>query len=130
MYIIKHGRIDVFMNRYGSNKEYKKLLKVISTDHHTEVADNIYGYTTAFSNRPVRLEAIAKEFTSTYSVNSEEFLECMRQNRFDFEYYHEVKSRIDQSSFCEEWEAPAIKNIREHYSPSRIIIIKKFRRSL
>ncbi len=58
------------MNRYGSNQEYRKLLKVINTAAHAEVSDNIYGYTTAFSNRTVRLDAIAKEFTSTYSVNS------------------------------------------------------------
>lgn len=59
------------MNRYGSNQEYRKLLRVINTATHAEVSDNIYGYTSAFSNRPVRLHAIAKEFTSTYSVNSD-----------------------------------------------------------
>jgi hypothetical protein len=118
------------MNRYNSNQEHRKLLKVVNTKTHDDVSDNIYGYTTVFSNRPVRLEAIAKEFTSTYSVNNCEFLECIRQNVHDFEYYHEIKCRIDQSSFCEEWEAPSIKNIREHFAPSRIILIKKFRKML
>lgn len=74
VYVVKRGRVDVFMNRYGNSQEYRKLLKVINTATHSEVADNIYGYTTAFSNRPVRLEAVAKEFTSTYSVTREEFL--------------------------------------------------------
>lgn len=102
------------MNRYGSNQEHKKVLRVIDTSKssHLEVTDNIYGYTTIFSNRPVRLEAMAKDFTSTYSVNRDDILFCVNQNTSDFEYFHEVKCRIDQSLFCEEWEAPAIKNIR------------------
>lgn len=114
------------MNRYGSNQDHRRLLKVIDSARHADVADNIYGYTTVFSNRAVRLEAVAKEFTSTYSVTKEEFLDCVRQNVNDFEYFHEIKCRIDQSSFCEEWEAPSIKNIREHFVPSRIIVIKKY----
>lgn len=118
------------MNRYGANQQYRKLLKVIDTADYIEVSDNIYGYTTVFSNRIVKLEGIAKEFTSTYSVNKEEFIECIRQNVFDFQYYHEIKCRIDQSSFCEEWETPSIRNIREHYCPSRIILIKKYRNKL
>lgn len=48
----------------------------------------------------------------------------------DHEYFHEIKCRIDQSFFCEEWEAPSIKNIREHYAPSRTVLIKKYRNNL
>lgn len=54
-------------------------------------------------------------------------MHCVSLNSKDFEYYHEIKCKIDQSSFCEEWEAPAIKNIREHYIPSKIFLIKKYR---
>lgn len=72
------------MNKYGTNQEYRKLLKVIDTRKLQEVSNNIYGYTTAFSNRPVNLEAIANDFTSTYSVSKEEFLECIYQNTQDF----------------------------------------------
>lgn len=73
---------------------------------------------------------MAKDFTSTYSVDKKDILFCVNQNTCDFEYFHEIKCRIDQSQFCEEWEAPAIKNIREHYCPSRFLIIKKYRKVL
>lgn len=51
----------------------------------------------------------------------------MDLDKRDNEYYHEIKCRIDQSTFCEEWEAPSINNIREHYIPSKIFLIKKYR---
>ena len=62
------------MNRFGGS-EHRKLLKIIDTSKaRTEVLDNIYNYTTVFSNRSVKLDAIAKEFTSTYSVTKDQFL--------------------------------------------------------
>ena len=93
------------MKRYGHDQEHRKVLKVIdmSEKNQAEVCDNVYGYTLVFSNRPAKLEALAKDFTSTYSINKEDFICCVNQNHKDFEYYHEVKSRIDQSIFCEEW---------------------------
>ena len=132
IYIIKKGRVDISMNRYRSNQEHLKVMKVINTKtkSHVEVSDNIFGYTAVFSNRPVRLVAVAKDFTSTYSVSKSDILFCVHQNHSDFEYYHEIKSRIDQSIFCEEWEAPSIKNVREHYCPSHILIIKKHRKEM
>lgn len=102
------------MNRYGSDQEHRKVLKIIDTKNkeHLPVTDNVYGYTAVFSNRPVKLEAVAKVFTSTYSVNKEDIEFAIKQNEKDYEYYHEIKCRIDQSNLCEEFEAPAIKNIR------------------
>ena len=118
------------MNRYKTDEEHRKVLRTIDTSkrHPHEVTDNIYGYTSVFSNRPVTLEAIAKSFTSTYSVSQEDLFLCIGKTQADFEYYHEIKSRIDQSSICEEWEAPDIKNIREHYCPSLILVIKKYKK--
>ena len=55
IFIIKQGKVKVFMNRFGSNSNQKKLLKIITIDPFSEVTDNLYGYTTAFSNRPVYL---------------------------------------------------------------------------
>lgn len=136
LFIVKHGRIDVFMTRFagpqerGCGQERRKLLKVIASAGRAEVSDNVYGYTAAFSNRGVRLEAVAAEFTSTYSVAAEEFLAAVRRNAHDFEYFHEVKSRIDQGAFSEQWEAPAINNIREHFAPSKIVVIKKYRSNI
>lgn len=73
VYIIRKGKIDITMNRYGSDQEHRKVLKVIDTalKPNLQVYDNIYGYTVVFSNRPVKLEAIAKDFTSTYSVDKD-----------------------------------------------------------
>jgi hypothetical protein len=73
---------------------------VIIADGTKNVCNNIYGYTSTFSNRPVKLWAIAKEFTSTYSLSREAFLECIRPTSTDHEYFHEIKCRIDQSFFC------------------------------
>ena len=114
VYIIKKGHIDISMNRYASDQEQSKVLRKIKMGDRLkiEVSDNLYGYTAVFSNRPVKLEATAKDFTSTFSVSKEDILFCIAQSTQDFEYYHEIKCRIDQSAFCEEWEAPAIKNIR------------------
>lgn len=100
------------MSRFGSNQDQRKLLRVISIEADAGVSNNIYGYTVAFSNRPVRLEAVASEFSSTYSISKEHFMQCVNLDKRDFEYYHEIKCRIDQAAFCEEWEAPAIKNVR------------------
>jgi len=103
IYIIKRGRVAISMNRYGSDQEHRKVLKIIDShkSEHLTVTDNIYGYTAVFSNRPVKLEAVSKDFTSTYSVTKEEFEFAIRQNDKDYEYYHEIKCRIDQSNFCE-----------------------------
>ena len=65
-----------------------------------EVSNNIYGYTAAFSNRKVKLEATAVDFTSTFSVSKEDILYCIGKHEQDFEYFHEIKGRIDQSTFC------------------------------
>ena len=69
------------MNKYG-DMEHQKVLKVIDMSKKStlEVSDNIYGYTAALSNRPVKLKAISKTFTSTYSVNKEDFMFCVHQN--------------------------------------------------
>jgi hypothetical protein len=38
------------------------------------VADNCYGYTAALSSRKIRMQAIAKEFTSAYYIDKDKFL--------------------------------------------------------
>ena len=47
------------MNKFGSSANQKKLLRSIKVNPLLPVADNLYGYTIAFSNRPVYLEAVA-----------------------------------------------------------------------
>lgn len=80
IYIIKTGKLCVYMNRFSNNK---KLIRTIVINPKLTVSNNIYGYTSAFSNRPVHLEAIAKELTTTYSVSRERFKECVGLDRRD-----------------------------------------------
>lgn len=68
LYIIKRGKIDIEYDRFGMNNGNKKVLKVIEVDSSKDISDNIYGYTSVISNRHVRLEALAKDFTSTYFI--------------------------------------------------------------
>lgn len=90
VYIIKKGHIDISMNRYTSDQEHHKVLRKIKMGDRLkiEVSDNLYGYTAVLSNRPVKLEATAKDFTSTFSVSKEDILFCIAQSTQDFEYYH------------------------------------------
>jgi hypothetical protein len=84
VFIIKQGTVEVYLNRFGSNQNQKKLLKTITITPLSEVTDNIYGYTSAISNRPVYLHAVAKDFTATYSISKEDFLECVNLDSRDF----------------------------------------------
>jgi hypothetical protein len=58
-------------------------------------------------------------------INKEDFLKCINKTNIDREYYHEIKTNLDLSEFCESFEAPSILNIRQHYYPSRTILIRK-----
>ena len=85
LYIIKNGSVSVMMSLDGS---HKKNMKIININQGSEVSNNVYGYTSVFSNRPVRLEASAREFTSTYSIGKQSFVNCVGKNIHDREYYH------------------------------------------
>jgi hypothetical protein len=88
IYIIKHGKIDIFLDRFGENKkEYRRLLKTIKVDG-SSISDNIYGYTAVISERPCALNAQTSEFTSCYYIEREDFLRCVHHCSLDFEYYH------------------------------------------
>ena len=75
IYIIKLGKIDVYSQRKGNRKGNKHVLKAIKSDLSKEVSDNVYGYTAVVSRRPVRLYAIAKEYTSGYYMDKQKFIE-------------------------------------------------------
>ena len=100
-------------------------MKTIKINETNTIRQNIYGYTAVISLRPSALDAVSSEFTSCYYIEKDQFLKCVNNCSVDFQYYHEIKCRIDQSQFCQAYEAPSILNIREHYNPSRTIIIRK-----
>jgi len=101
IYIIKKGKINIYAEKGGRKKGHNNLLKTIEMDGGIEVADNCYGTTAVMSMRPVRLYAIAKDNTSAYYIDKSQFQECISQRVSDFEYYHELKSKIDGSDIWE-----------------------------
>lgn len=98
IYIVKNGRLDVFTSCNDNYKQqFKRLLKTIAPQKAQEVSKNVYGYTSVISNRPMRLVAISKNFTTVYSIDKEKFLGCVSDNKLDWEYFHEIKAKIDSS---------------------------------
>ena len=95
-------------------------------DGSIEVADNCYGTTAVISTRPVRLYAIAKDNTSAYYIDKGQFEECISQRMSDFEYYHELKCKIDGSEIWEEFEAPMIRSSKHHYNPTKRTLLRRF----
>ncbi len=49
--------------------------------------------------RPSKLYAVSKDFTSCYYIEKPQFLECVKSRIEDFEYFHEIKSKMDSSKF-------------------------------
>jgi hypothetical protein len=66
IYIIKSGTIDIFAERTGRKRGLNNLLKTIQCNIDKEVSDNCYGYTAVISDRPLKMYALAREFTSAY----------------------------------------------------------------
>ena len=46
----------------------------------------------------VRLRGVAKDYSICYCVDRDNVLEAAKSTDHDFEYYHEIKSKIEQSS--------------------------------
>lgn len=76
IFIVKSGKLEIYTNScHGFKKNFKKLLKTIEPK--ASVSDNVYGYTSVFTNRHVKLNAISKEFTSIFYIEKNSFLECV-----------------------------------------------------
>jgi len=88
------------------------LLKVIKPNPNELVSDNVYGYTSVVSSKFVKLTAVSKDFTSVFTVDKEHFMNCVTSNKLDYEYYFEIKDKIDRSKYVESWEAPTALDFR------------------
>jgi hypothetical protein len=128
--VIKRGRVNIYAEKGGRKKGQNNLLKSIKMEDGAEVADNCYGATAVISTRPVRLYAIAKDNTSAYYVDRSQFEECISQRISDFEYYHELKSKIDGSDIWEEFEAPLIRSSKHHYNPTKRTVLCRYLASI
>lgn len=69
IYIIKCGKIQIYLGRVSGRKEFNNTLKTISNTIESEVTDNCYGYSSVVSMRPVKLFAVSKDFTSCYYLD-------------------------------------------------------------
>lgn len=49
----------------------------------------------------------------------------MSQRVSDFEYYHEIKDKMDQSENWEVHEVPKIESSKSHYNPTKKTVINK-----
>jgi len=85
----------------------------------------VFGYVPLFTNKPSRLSAVSKDFAVCYAIDFDTFMDVIRDNPKDFEYFHETKHRIDMRKFAEAYEIPDLINNRQHYCPTRSVVIKK-----
>jgi signal-transduction protein with cAMP-binding, CBS, and nucleotidyltransferase domain len=126
IYVVKNGSIDIFAERNGSKRGLNNLLKTITCGLDKEVADNCYGYSSVISDKPNRMYAIARTFTSAYYLTKEMFMESISQNLTDFEYYHELKDKINLNYSCRESiEAPILESHKHHFYPTKASVLKK-----
>jgi flavorubredoxin len=78
IYIIKSGRLEIYTNNcMGFKRQFKKLLKTIEKKPGVDIFDNIYGYSAVIASKPVKLEAVSKDFTCVYSIDRNSFMECV-----------------------------------------------------
>jgi signal-transduction protein with cAMP-binding, CBS, and nucleotidyltransferase domain len=102
IYIIKSGKLEIYTdNSHGLRKNFKKLLKTIEPKSNTGISDNVYGYTTVISNKPLKFNAISKDFTCVYSIDKNNFMDCVHENKLDSEYYFEIKANLDTTKYIE-----------------------------
>lgn len=125
IYVIRAGTVSLYAQRNGRRKGINNLLKTIHSSIHNPISDNCYGYTAALSTRPTRLYAYAKDFTSAYFIEKDEFLECANERTGDFEYLHEIKTKFDESECWEAFEAPLLESSKHHYNPTKITLIRR-----
>ena len=107
----------------------KNALKTISVSLDQENFDNTYGWTAVLSKRPSRLFAYTKDFTSGYYLDKSQFNQAIKEASTDFEYYHEIKEKLDQSKCWEALELPVLESPKHHYNPTRFVILRRDRDS-
>jgi hypothetical protein len=125
VYIIKSGKIDIFATRNGRRRGLNNRLRTIEASLSQEVSDNCYGYTAAIASRPLKMYAIAEDVTSAYYLTKKMFLEAISEYVTDYEYYSELKDKIDLSSCCEAIEAPLLESSKHHYYPTKYMVLRK-----
>ena len=76
-----------------------RCLQSIEIDDKKDVQFNIFGYSALISGLIINLKGIFKDYSICYHVNKEDILKIIVENKNDFEYFHEIKGKIEQSRF-------------------------------
>ena len=98
LYVLNKGKIDIEANVFSVEKNiYRKILRVLEVDPNKEVHFNVYGYTSLISGLKVNLRAVAKDYSICYYVDKEIILSAINENKNDFQYFHEIRSRVEES---------------------------------
>ena len=93
-----------------------------------DVHFNVYGYSSLISGLKVNLSAIARDYSICYCIDKSSILEAIYENEADFEYYHAIRSKIEEAGCKESFEAPKIRNSKEHFMPHIYFLVKRLKR--
>ena len=94
-------------------------------DPNKDVHFNVYGYSSMISGLKINLQAVARDYSICYFVDRETLMSAIDESEKDFEYYHEIRSQVEESKCKEAFEAPKINNTKEHYIPNTYFILNK-----
>ena len=94
MYIIRLGKVDFYRKQRGNKQDAQKVIKSLKVTLSTEVINNSFGYTAVIGSKPTELEAVSRDFTSAYYLDKTKFRQCVNENPADWEYCHEISSKI------------------------------------
>ena len=96
---MSRGKVDISANLYSKHKLLtRKILETLHIDHQKDVHFNAYGYSSLISGLKINLCAIARDYSICYCIDKENFLSAACENSADFEYFHEIRSKIEESS--------------------------------
>ena len=72
------GEVNIYADRSRNWRGAHHILKTISVELGKDKFDNTYGWTAVISKRPSRLYAYAKEYTSAYYIDKNQFMQAIK----------------------------------------------------
>ena len=103
MYLLTKGKMDVqvFNPKNTSSSSLIKCVRSIEVDSTKDVQFNVFGYSALISGLIINLKGIFKDYSICYKVDKEDIMKIIVEDKNDFEYFHEIKGRIEQNRFKE-----------------------------
>ena len=100
MYILNRGKLDIAAN-FNLRPQNRKKLLTMEIDPSKEVHFNVFGYSSLISGLKVHLSAIARDYSICFYVDKDTLWSAVQNNSADFEYFHSIKSKVEESR-CKE----------------------------